>query len=254
MPLDARALHLEIRKVYSQVADDPKKGYPFHTGPDYAAERLGYLPEELAELPGAVTASFAGVGNPLAMARPRQGDAVVDIGAGSGMDTFLAARHVGPAGLVLAVDMTPAMLELGRQHVALAGLKQVEYIEGLAESLPLPDGIADLVISNGVINLVPDKDRAFAEALRVLKPGGRLQIADVVVHRDIPPAAREDIAIWTASIGGALLEGEYLVKIARAGFQDVRVTWRGLPFEGASGQRKADKYETEGVNIEARKP
>jgi SAM-dependent methyltransferase len=254
MPVDAQALRQAIRKVYSQVADDPKKGYHFHTGPDYAAERLGYFPEELAELPGTVTASFAGVGNPLAMGFPRPGDTVVDIGAGSGMDTFLAARHVGPAGLVLAVDMTPAMLELGRQHVALTGLKQVEYVEGLAETLPLPDGIADLVISNGVINLVPDKDRVFAEALRVLKPGGRLQIADVVVHRDIPPAAREDVTIWTARIGGALLEGEYLVKIGRAGFQDVEVAWRGLPFVGATGQRRADKYEAEGVNIRARKP
>jgi arsenite methyltransferase len=198
MPLNAEGLREEIRKVYSRVIDDPKKGYHFHTGPDYAAERLGYIREELAELPGTVTAPFAGVGNPLVMGRPRQGETVVDIGAGSGMDTFLAARDVGPTGRVVAVDMTPAVLELGRQNVALTGLGQIEYTYGLAEALPLPDGVADLVISNGVINLAPDKDTVFREAYRVLKPDGRLQIADIVVHRDIPPAAREDVAIWTA--------------------------------------------------------
>jgi arsenite methyltransferase len=177
---------------------DPKKGYHFHTGPDYAAERLGYVREELAELPGTVTAPFAGVGNPLAMGRPRKGETVVDIGAGSGMDTFLAARDVGPTGRVVAGDMTPVVLELGRQNVALTGLRQVKYVNGLAEALPLPDGVADLVISNGVINLAPDKEAVFREAFRVLKSGGRLQIADIVVHRDIPPTAREDVAIWTA--------------------------------------------------------
>ncbi len=198
MALDTTRLREEISKVYSEVARDPKKGYHFHTGPEYAVERLGYSREALAGLPDAVTAPFAGVGNPLAVGAPPSGETVVDIGAGSGMDTFLAARAVGPTGKVIAVDMTDAMLERGRDNAALTGLRQIEYRKGWAEALPVPDGGTDVVISNGVINLSPDKDRVFREAFRVLKPGGRLQIADIIVHKDIPPAAREDIAIWTA--------------------------------------------------------
>lgn len=196
--LDTVKLRGEIQKVYSEVVRDPKKSYHFHTGPEYAAELLGYSRQALAELPDSVTAPFAGVGNPLSMGRPCPGQTVVDIGAGSGMDTFLAAGAVGPTGAVIAVDMTPAMLERGRESVALTGMIQIEYRQGLAEALPIPDAAADLVISNGVINLSPEKDRVFAEAFRVLKPGGRLQIADIVVHKDIPPAGREDIAVWTA--------------------------------------------------------
>jgi len=198
MPVDRQELREAVQRVYSDVAQDPKRGYHFHTGPEYAAERLGYSPAALAELPGSVTAPFAGVGNPLALGAPRPGETVVDIGAGSGMDSFLAAQAVGPAGRVVAVDMTPAMLERGRENVALTGLRQVEYRQGDAEALPLEDEAADLVISNGVINLSPDKATVFREAFRVLKSGGRLQIADIVVHKDIPPDCREDIAVWTA--------------------------------------------------------
>lgn len=198
MAVDTTELRRAIERVYTEVVSDPKKGYHFHTGPEYAVERLGYARAEVADLPDGVTAPFAGVGNPLSLGRPQAGETVVDIGAGSGMDTFLAARAVGPRGKVIAVDMTAAMLERGRDNVALTGLRQIEYREGLAESLPVVDASADVVISNGVINLSPDKDGVFREAFRVLRPGGRLQIADIVVHKDIPPAGREDIAIWTA--------------------------------------------------------
>jgi SAM-dependent methyltransferase len=198
MPLDRERLREAIQTVYSEVVHDPKKGYHFHTGPEYAADSLGYSRTALAELPDSVTGPFAGVGNPLSLGAPRVGETVVDVGAGSGMDTFLAAKAVGPSGRVIAVDMTPAMLERGRENVALTGLCQIEYRHGFAEALPVADATADLVISNGVINLSPDKATVFREAFRVLKPAGRLQIADIVVHKDIPPAAREDIAIWTA--------------------------------------------------------
>jgi len=198
MPLDTTRLREEISKVYSEVVNDPTKGYHFHTGPEYAVEQLGYSRAELAELPDAVTAPFAGVGNPLSLGRPEPGETVVDIGAGSGMDTFLAARAVRPSGTVIAVDMTDAMLERGRENVRLTGMTQIEYRKGFAEALPVESRTVDLIISNGVVNLSPDKDAVFREAFRALKPGGRLQIADIVVHKDIPPAGREDIAIWTA--------------------------------------------------------
>lgn len=198
MPVDATELRRAIERVYTEVVNDPKKGYHFHTGPEYAVERLGYQREQLTDLPDSVTSPFAGVGNPLSMGRPRAGETVVDIGAGSGMDTFLAAKAVGAGGKVIAVDMTEAMLQRGRENVALTGLTQIEYRAGLAESLPVDEASVDVVISNGVINLSPDKDGVFREAYRVLRPGGRLQIADIVVHKDIPPAGREDIAIWTA--------------------------------------------------------
>jgi SAM-dependent methyltransferase len=198
MSIDVEVLRSEIRKVYSEVACDPSKGYHFHTGPAYARERLGYPQELLDKVPAEVSASFAGVGNPFALGPIRPGEVVLDIGSGAGMDSFIAASLVERTGRAIGLDMTDAMLEKATAWKQRLGLQQLEFRRGLAEAIPLDDASVDVVISNGVINLTPDKAAVFREISRVLKPGGRLQIADIIVQKDIPPAAREDVAIWTA--------------------------------------------------------
>jgi arsenite methyltransferase len=194
--LDAAKLRRAIQDEYAEVAVSPTKGFHFHTG-RAAAERLGYGDEELDWLPATSLESFAGVGNPFVFGALRPGEAVLDVGSGAGTDSLIAARQVGALGRVVGVDMTDAMLEKARVGAREAGLENVEFRQGLAESLPLPDASVDVVISNGVINLCPDKLAVYREIARVLRPGGRLQIADIVVEREVPPAAKEDVALWT---------------------------------------------------------
>ncbi len=198
MSLDIQVLRSEIRKVYTDVASDPHKGYHFHTGPGYARERLGYPRELLDRVPVDVSASFAGVGNPFSLGPIQPSEVVLDIGCGAGIDSFIAASLVGLTGRVVGLDMTDAMLEKATAWKERLGLRQLEFRKGLAEDIPLDDASVDVVISNGVINLTPDKSTVFREIHRVLKPGGRLQIADIIVQKEIPPAAKEDVAIWTA--------------------------------------------------------
>ena len=198
MALDVGLLRAEIQKEYSDVAGNPARGFHFHTGPDYAARVLGYDPAWLAALPREVTASFAGVGNPFAVGPIREGETVLDIGSGAGTDVFIAATLVGSEGRVIGLDMTEAMVAKAEAWRDRLGFPQVEFRRGLAEAIPLPDGEVDVIISNGVINLAPDKPAVFREIFRVLKPGGRLQLADIVVHKDIPPEGRERVDIWTA--------------------------------------------------------
>jgi arsenite methyltransferase len=196
LSLDVSALRHAIQHEYADVAACPTKGFHFHVG-RFLAGRLGYPTERVAALPDAAVESFAGVGNPFALGDLRPGEAVLDLGSGAGFDAILAALQVGPAGRVIGVDMTPSMLGKALANAAALGLDNVEFREGYIEALPLDDGAVDIIISNGVLNLSPDKETVLAEAFRVLKPGGRLQIADIIVEREIPESARNDIDLWT---------------------------------------------------------
>ena len=194
---DVATLRAEVQTMYSRVAASPNGEFHFHRGPHYAAAMLGYDPEELAALPLDVTSSFAGVGNPHAVDRIAVGATVVDIGCGAGTDLLLAARRVGSGGRAIGVDMTEAMRQRATHGAAACGLDHVDVRNGDATRLPVEDRSVDVVISNGVLNLVPEKDRAVAEIARVLKPGGRLQIADILIGEILPEAALRDIDLWT---------------------------------------------------------
>lgn len=193
--VDLDALRCEIRNEYAEVAKHPDKGFHFHTGRPLA-HLLGYEPAWLENVPDRSIQSFAGTGNPFAMGVIGSGEQVVDVGSGAGIDSLIAAFMTGPRGRVYGVDMTREMLDQASAAADEAGLSNLEFREGLAETLPLPDGFADVVISNGVVNLCPDKALVFGEMHRVLKPGGRLQIGDILVQKPVPESAKRDINLW----------------------------------------------------------
>jgi arsenite methyltransferase len=195
--IDGQTVRDEVSKVYSRVASDPHGEFHFHRGPTYAAELLGYDPAELAALPSECVAAFAGIANPHAIAPLLSGETVLDIGCGTGTDLLIAASRVGPNGRAIGIDMTEAMRDRALSCAAAAGLSNVEVHLADATALPLPDGSIDVVISNGVLNLVPEKDKAFAELWRVLRPGGRLQLGDIVLNAPISAEARGDVGLWT---------------------------------------------------------
>jgi arsenite methyltransferase len=196
LSLDIGRLRQAIQEEYTAVARDPARGYHFHTGRPLAS-MLGYRDDWLEGLPEGSIASFAGTGNPFHIGQLQPGERVVDVGCGAGMDSLIAVKMVGPSGQVIGVDMTQAMLEMARKSAHEAGAGNVEFREGLAESLPIPDGWADVIISNGVLNLVPDKLAALQEMARVLKPTGRLQIGDILVRAAVPEDAKQQIDLWT---------------------------------------------------------
>ncbi len=194
--LSLEELREEIKKEYTNVALDPAKGYHFHTG-RRLANILGYDESLYADLPEDNIVSFAGTGNPFSVGPINVGETVVDVGSGAGSDSLIAAKLVSPSGRVIGIDMTPAMLKKARDGAAQIEASHVEFREGFMESLPLPDNFADVIISNGVLNLSLDKVETLREWFRVLKPGGRLQVGDILVEREVPADALDDISLWT---------------------------------------------------------
>ena len=195
-PVDPGRLRGEVQLKYDEVAADPSRSYHFFTG-RRAAEHVGYPPEVIEEVPPTSLDAFAGVANPFHWGLPRPGERVVDVGSGAGTDSVIAAQAVRSAGEVVGVDMTDSMLERARSGATAAGLTNARFVTGMAEDLPVPDDWADVIISNGVMNLVPDKVGALREMHRALKPGGRLQLADIYVEKPVPEGARGDIDLWT---------------------------------------------------------
>ncbi|HJS19581.1 MAG TPA: methyltransferase domain-containing protein [Anaerolineales bacterium] len=250
--LNIEELRTSIREEYSAVANEPERGFHFHTGRKLASI-LGYREEWLDMLPSSAIESMAGTGNPFSLGKLKPGEHVVDCGSGAGADSLIAAQMVGPGGRVIGVDMTPEMLSKARNNALEAGMTNVEFREGYLESLPVPDAWADVVISNGVLNLVPDKDAALLEMYRVLKPGGRIRIADIALQKPVPEDAKSDVTLWTGCIAGGLLKVQLERKVAAAGFKNIEVVWGKDVFSGAPQQSDAAEFGTLGVTIRASK-
>lgn len=253
---DVDQLRAQVLATYERVARDPGGDFHFHRGARYAAEYLRYDAAELALLPEACTARFAGVGNPLRIGPVRPGETVLDHACGGGMDALLAARRTGSDGRVIGVDMTPAMREAAAEAAASAGLGSiVEIRAGFFEELPVGDESVDVVLSNGVVNLAPDKTQVFREIHRVLRPGGRLYLADVVVQRELKYEVRNDPDLWAACVAGALPEPELAAIALEVGLRYPRVVERFDCFRDTSAEAKvARDLRVHSVNFYARKP
>jgi SAM-dependent methyltransferase len=251
--VDSRELEAKVKDMYRHVAEQPEGKYHFELGRPLA-ERLGYPAEVLNRIPGGAAESFAGVGYFFDLADLTEGEAVIDLGSGSGMDVFFAAERVGPSGSVVGIDFTSEQLAKARRIGEDFGYSQVEFREGRIEQLPADTESVDCVISNGVINLAPDKPAVFAEAARVLKLGGRLAIADIVSEQQMKESIVCDADLWASCIGGAAQQDEYREAIEGAGLRVVQI--RDNPYEFIS-QRARDasvKYGVKSVSLLAEKP
>ncbi len=242
-------LEKQVKEMYRRVADDPRGEFHFEMGRGLA-ERLGYASEDLDRIPREAVESFAGVGYHFDLAAIRPGETVLDLGSGSGMDTFIAALKTGPDGRVVGVDMTDAQREKAARLRDRDGFGQVSYHKAYIETTPFEDGSCDVVISNGVINLVADKAAVFRETARVLKPGGRLAISDIITEKDLPEGVTCNATLWAACIGGALQEDRYAEAIRATGLRLVAL--RANPqyrFLTASAQKACATYGVKSVSL-----
>lgn len=233
--LDKSQVANAVRDMYHEVAVSPGKPFHFPVGYD-SCLNLGYLQKDIDALPVSAVESFAGVGYPFLADVIAPGDTVVDIGAGSGVDTLIAGFRTGQEGQVYGIDITPAMIEKARENIEKAGFDNIRIIESEADAIPLDEASVDVVTSNGVLNLVPDKAQAFREIFRILKPGGRIQIADIVLSKPVPAKSKSNAQLWAECIVGAEPVHEYLDIIRSAGFKDVNVIDRLDYFKDSSNE------------------
>jgi arsenite methyltransferase len=250
--LDTTELKQRVQRMYEEVALEPEREFHFETGRPLA-ERLGYPPADLDRIPGPAIDSFAGVGYFLDLAALQPGETVLDLGSGSGMDSFLAANQVGPAGRVIGVDMTEAQLGKARRLAHEGAFAQTDFRDGYIETPPVDEASVDCVISNGVINLSPDKAAVFAAAARALRPGGRLALADIVTEHQLPEGVTCDAALWAACIGGAMQRDAYRQAIEAAGFTIEQ--WRtnsDYRFVSERADNATQKYGVTSISLLAR--
>jgi SAM-dependent methyltransferase len=253
--MESHDIHQAVQKKYGDIAAAVKSGGASCCGPtcchneDPVTSHL-YKADETAGLPKEAVEASLGCGNPTALIDLRDGQTVLDLGSGGGIDVLLSSRRVGPTGKVYGLDLTDEMLDLARENQRKAGVTNVEFLKGDIQAIPLPDNSVDVVISNCVINLAPDKNRVLEEAFRVLRPGGRFAVSDVVVRGQVSPAVRRDMELWVGCIAGALDEDDYKGKLKSVGFSEVDVeTWRS--YDGIA-EEAAGKFAS--AFIRARKP
>jgi arsenite methyltransferase len=246
--VDARELEAKVKDMYRHVAEEPQGDYHFELGRPLA-ERLGYPAEVVERIPQGAVESFAGVGYFFDLAELVEGEAVVDLGSGSGMDVFFAALRVGAEGSAIGVDFTAEQLEKSRRLAEEEGFAQVEFREGRIEALPAAEESVDCVISNGVINLSPEKERVFAEAARVLRPGGRLAIADIVSEQQLKESIVCDADLWASCIGGAAQEDAYRAAIEAAGLRIDEIRENPYEFISERARDASAKYGVKSVSL-----